>query len=137
MDSYPHLLDSDPPLTCFTYLLAFTNRQVWRSLVRLLTLPVEVAGRIEVSCIAPSAILPLNASEVTAARPPYRHPCVSINSLVLCRASEGGAATGGEDGPRGMNLAAKLMEKMGWRGGGLGKTQQVRSSRPYKNLTIW
>lgn len=40
----------------------------------------------------------------------------------------GGAAQqddrGGDD-PRGMGLAAKMMEKMGWRGGGLGRDQQV------------
>ena len=47
-------------------------------------------------------------------------------TLSRCRSGDGGAAAGGEEGPRGMNLAAKLMEKMGWRGGGLGKTQQVR-----------
>lgn len=41
------------------------------------------------------------------------------------RPGEGGGEAGSE-GPKGMNLAAKLMEKMGWRGGGLGKSQQVR-----------
>ena len=40
-------------------------------------------------------------------------------------AAANGAAPGQQ--PKGMNLAARLMEQMGWRGGGLGKTQQARS----------
>lgn len=36
----------------------------------------------------------------------------------------GGSGATGDDENRGMSLAAKMMEKMGWRGGGLGKEQQ-------------
>lgn len=47
---------------------------------------------------------------------------------MLCRLGGGGAAQQDEGGgadARGMGLAAKMMEKMGWRGGGLGREQQV------------
>lgn len=49
---------------------------------------------------------------------------------------KGGAAAqqeepgGGGADARGMGLAAKMMEKMGWRGGGLGRDQQVPPSKP-------
>lgn len=49
---------------------------------------------------------------------------------------KGGAAAqqeepgGGGADARGMGLAAKMMEKMGWRGGGLGRDQQVPHPKP-------
>ena len=55
--------------------------------------------------------------------------CVPTFAFSLGRGGGGGGAAAAEAppgmDPRGMDLAAKMMQKMGWRGGGLGREQQV------------